>query len=119
MAEGGETDAVVSGAGVAKHTPGPWYVSSSNFNHIIVSEADGTTVGWTTNYPPPENARGEANAHLIAAAPDLLEALEALADDHEFGATGTIRQDHLRAARLAIAKARGQSHAPNDRERQP
>lgn len=49
----------------------------------------------------------ERNDRLSDAAPDLLEALVDLADDHEFGNTGTMRQDHLRAARAAIAKATG------------
>lgn len=35
----------------------------------------------------------------------LLAACKDLADDHEFGATGTMRQDHLKAARDAIALA--------------
>ena len=52
-------------------------------------------------------SRDETTAHLIAAAPELLEALRMLADDHEHGATGTIRQEHLRAARAAIARAEG------------
>ena len=51
------------------------------------------------------NAERDRVKRLHAAAPDLLEALKALADDHEHGATGTLRQDHLRAARAAIAKA--------------
>lgn len=36
---------------------------------------------------------------------ELLEALRLLADDHEFGETGSVRQEHLAKARDAIARA--------------
>jgi hypothetical protein len=59
----------------AKHTPAPWRVEpdSSHFDSLTtiangsarVAEAAGRTL-----------AECEANAHLIAAAPDLLEALK-------------------------------------------
>lgn len=59
----------------------------------------------TRHFPPV--AAGEREAIKAAVVEgELLAALEALADDHEFGATGTVRQDHLRAAREAIANAR-------------
>jgi hypothetical protein len=41
-------------------------------------------------------------AELEAREVTLTGALKDLADDHEFGATGTVRQDHLQAARAAL-----------------
>lgn len=77
---------------MSKHTPGPWHYAESS-----------TTVNFArAAVHDPE----DANAHLIAAAPDLLEALKALLD-------AVVRRDHkdkaLRTARAAIAKAKGQS----------
>jgi len=46
-----------------------------------------------------------ANARLIAAAPELLAALEALCEDKYLA--DPINADRMRAARAAIAKARG------------
>lgn len=62
-----------------KHTPGPWKISpfSSDKQGLIyatdekcvaVTKAQGKGVLWIK-----DNAENEANAHLIAAAPELLE----------------------------------------------
>ncbi len=52
----------------------------------------------------------EADAHLIAAAPDLLEALEELMADLEANHVNGYRtEERLNAARAAIAKAKGES----------
>jgi Asp/Glu/hydantoin racemase len=59
-----------------KHTPGPWTLSSNRAGHAIVC-ASGKTVAAAhllgTIHPREEV---EANALLIAAAPDLLAALK-------------------------------------------
>jgi len=74
-----------------KHTPGPWRVSNSN-GMICVSAPKGhphqslCAVGYETAKTYPEEVqRGlradtEANARLIAAAPELLEALTLLVE---------------------------------------
>ena len=64
------------------HTPGPWfYVSRDEWSHAVVTQ-DGTLPDGTGNYwniasinknREPEH---KANGRLIAAAPDLLEALQ-------------------------------------------
>lgn len=41
-------------------------------------------------------------AALRAECAQLRAACKDLADDHEFGATGLVRQDHLKAARAAL-----------------
>lgn len=49
------------------------------------------------------------DAHLMAAAPDLLEALEGMADEYGTAGDGWPRNNKaLRDARAAISKARGQ-----------
>ena len=57
----------------ATHTPGPWYwdkVSTGHCRHVVVDSE-----GFTIANPSP---MGEADARLIAAAPDLLAALQRL-----------------------------------------
>jgi len=51
-----------------KHTPGPWEVNIYNGHHVI-SPKNGRTIA-SCNIP-----NHKANAHLIAAAPEMLEAL--------------------------------------------
>jgi hypothetical protein len=94
------------------HTPGPWF-ANDNGHYWEISCGDGAsgqTVGdacaSNTMYGPFEGPdgnptnNGEANARLMAAAPDLLAALNLLeAEGHTM--------DVFRAARAAIAKAEG------------
>ena len=84
------------------HTPGPWYLHDGLMGYEIHNK--NLIVAHITTEP---NAVSEdANARLIAAAPELLEALEAL-----IGADGPdyIRSKYWDMARAAIAKARGQA----------
>ncbi len=104
-----------------KFTPGPWHFEPCNigseknrYNPIVTHEggnvarifADVAMPGLTSKAPDLETA--EANARLIAAAPDLLEAckvtLKAL--DAEWGGEATDGDNTVRhAMRAAIAKA--------------
>lgn len=90
------------------HTPGPWrvapddtsfggYVAISGGDHFGLAEV----VVELGGKPYPD---GEANAKLIAAAPEMLEALRALVDDVEskWGDPHTLRH-----ARATLAKAEG------------
>lgn len=95
---------------MAEHTPGPWKAE-----YDLVEGPDGAYVAKAIIGVPREEYL--ANARLIAAAPDLLEALENVLDEVRFeGETGVVvvRADKanwaLRAAVRAIAKARGQGH---------
>jgi len=74
---------------MSKHTPGPWQVVGSN------------VYGNNLRALLPMNA---ADARLIAAAPDLLEALEDL-----LGWQTLAPDDVVAAARAATAKARGEA----------
>ena len=57
-----------------KHTPGPWKTTHSAMSGYRVSDSTGWGVAVVL-----KDANDEANAHLIAAAPQMLEALEACA----------------------------------------
>lgn len=120
---------------MSAHTPGPWVVHQRpnepiEYGHHVTT-ADGLTVCSVT-YQLPESVDGKvvearriANARLIAAAPELLEALGTLAafplesfnyandpDSKEiFGANGewTLTVGVIRKARAAIAKATGEA----------
>jgi hypothetical protein len=93
---------------MGEHTPGPWYYVKDNKNRfsIYAKDVDGTIkpiTGWG------RITQNEANACLIAAAPELLEALEVLL------AWANIQDHHSEQARqirdkagAAIAKANGE-----------
>lgn len=102
----------------AAHTPGPWEAKTSR---VIVAHRSHTNFhGETTHYkgelawtqPVPEREGGDvarlANARLIAAAPELLEALEKLAAFAD-EVTGKVEPPlyPIAYAWEVIAKARG------------
>jgi hypothetical protein len=86
-----------------QHTPGPWLLDqSAEMSSISASGADGEYIGITYMTLP----NHEANASLIAAAPDLLEALRDMVTyGHETHGTQVLLA--RKAARAAIAKATG------------
>lgn len=111
-----------------KHTPGPWSCVPS------IPE-EGVECFWIENgaqriaaVDGPQNEEREATAHLIAAAPELLEALEKRAqvdaaysrlalmdrdpDEHErlLQAIEDAEDAAKDAARAALSKARGEHH---------
>lgn len=99
-----------------QHTPGPWDVEPKGSRHFV-DGADGLTVAYLDRAGVRERAEIEANALLIASAPELLAALEAAAELAE-GAVKLLRQLDmesgriaaecvLRDARAAIARATG------------
>lgn len=67
----------------AKHTPGPWKASPSGDGYLITRN-DVFVVGHSLGAVRPSQAADEdaceANARLIAAAPDMLAALRRVAD---------------------------------------
>ena len=110
-----------------KHTPGPWFSSKNGAvtaeNGFLLASAhypkqmpdiNGERMegeSWADAYKRLEPVRYaiaeemDANARLIAAAPDLLEALDwCLAEIYEHSSAAT-------AARAAIAKATGSANA--------
>ncbi|MCW7544863.1 hypothetical protein N7I30_13730 [Aurantimonas litoralis] len=100
----------------AKHTPGPWLIRegfSTDTLEVyprrdgkpeIGSWAELATVRSDYGNGDGDTAEGEANARLIAAAPDLLAALESLTANLDEG--DFISLTRIDAAKAAIAKAR-------------
>lgn len=109
----------------AKHTPGPWVMASAqssvvgwpvtsstgrvicNINYVHHSVNDPAVPGDRAF-----NAESKANARLIAAAPDMLPIVRAvaaiwLADEVEDGAhvIGSLTAGDVRRARAALSKA--------------
>ena len=94
---------------MSKHTPGPWEIEEHyHFGYRWISwpqHSQLAQVVWCMEYED-RSPECEASAHLIAAAPEMLEALENLLKVHE-GEGGT--QHHAGdMARVAIAKAKGE-----------
>lgn len=95
---------------ISKHTPGPWTLDDRGYKYIVsksgngyitrdVCRLDGSTMAALAQ---------EANARLIAAAPELLEALELLVDNPY--RDGIESDERLRRiGRAAIAKAKGET----------
>ncbi len=102
---------------MSKHTPGPWRIKQSDSGHwFVVSGGTGNPIAQTLRKV--WRTEDEANARLIAAAPDLLAALEKLA---QYADTCELflRETHpgkadalgkrVSCARAAIAKAKGEA----------
>ena len=90
------------------HTPGPWTVQGqavlSDRPYPEWKQIAEVRIGNADNWSDPE---GESNSRLIAAAPDLLAALEEVSDYlAEFFDEGR-KHRVIRAADAAIAKAEG------------
>ena len=81
------------------HTPGPWEMKDKGYGYDI-----GPGIAWigdTTARPKKEQ---KANAHLIACAPELLEALE---DLERTAGIPAMSDDPVRVrARAVLAKAK-------------
>ena len=96
-----------------KHTPGPWRVVEGMLRFVMDARDRAICeIAHSRDFTKPA-PDGAANARLIAAAPDLLEALEAcLDDDYAFNSRTKDRAaaliDAKHNARVAIAKARGE-----------
>jgi hypothetical protein len=94
----------------AQHTPAPWTANASGLIYRQVSDDDDGApfVCDVCDNPLEYTDQERANARLIAAAPDLLEALELCEDVLAELARlddGTPSISALHAARAAIAKA--------------
>ena len=86
------------------HTPGPWRMDHDGSNWMVVTDDYPEMVDvWGFNGMPAVEV--VANVRLIAAAPDLLEALEALTANYADVEPGGSK--NVDKARAAIAKARG------------
>lgn len=94
---------------IEKHTPGPWKMRRSG--RISVAGFDICAIA-ALPVPGGFSLNGEAfaNAALIAAAPDLLEALRALRERHQIDDPHHAHLcDFCKQADAAIAKAEGRT----------
>lgn len=91
------------------HTEGPWSVDPVD-QYLITADKDGLVVA-DISCEDRLDYEQLYNSHLVAAAPDLLEALEKLADLMDAVISGEYKPDSYtgQSARIAIAKARGES----------
>lgn len=109
---------------IAGHTPGPWKVITNSDRQLTISTVK-PLIGRQyithiaqVNFTPVDNP--EANAHLIAAAPDMLKALEeawcrGYFDEHPDDSE--IEVDYKDSVKQLIYKAKGQtSQAPKDNQ---
>lgn len=93
----------------SQHTPGPWNATKDSLtNRVTIWGPNNVGKGCRTMH-----ANVEANANLIAAAPDLLSALEDLLaltelilDDDRTRLNGFMS---VKNARYALRKAKGES----------
>lgn len=100
----------------AKHTPGPWLIEGGGKSHKSINSTNGACVAdvWRINVRKQEAI---ANTRLIAAAPELLDALIHLlhnsappySEDSGMDADFNSRYDyHSKKALAVIAKATGE-----------
>ena len=106
---------------MGSHTPGPWAVTKAKprtvtSGGVLICNAALRNLGTVKqNKHGKDEIEAEANARLIAAGPELLEALQALISACEFEANSLAGGDFsdligppAYAAYAAIAKATGQ-----------
>ena len=96
---------------MSKHTPGPWEVQRDSHLRFYITQPSDTPDRVSGFYAEvrrftPDIDQVKANAHLIAAAPDLLEALQRARPHIGVGYSGIQRQEILRVVDEAIAKAK-------------
>lgn len=115
----------------AQHTPGPWFVSgqidarylNGVGDVVLIRRLEATDNRYVaaasldamgSGHPATSPAEREANAHLIAAAPELLAALQCALFDLEhtyahasIGSADRIKHETFPLCRAAIAKATG------------
>ncbi|HEY1188435.1 MAG TPA: hypothetical protein VGE74_12360 [Gemmata sp.] len=102
----------------ATHTPGPWWCEKGRYSETLTGQLmirEGREGGAYIAHAHPRSADGQpdaqahANAALISAAPDLLDALRAIVGPDLTYLDGSvmtgISREKIIAARTAIAKA--------------
>jgi hypothetical protein len=96
----------------AQHTPGPWKAVRNASFWEVVTPLLGQTLDQANEYSPSlayvwgeGEEPAEANARLIAAAPDLLEALRTARDHIDMDALEISHCKDAERIRAAIAKA--------------
>lgn len=99
-------------------TPGPWTLGHRNIAkcdgfrfHRFPISGSGQAIASVWDGSADRDlgfGNGEANARLIAAAPELLAALQFAVDTEQAGWEGEEEPSWMKVARATIAKARGE-----------
>ena len=111
------TAAKSSVAATTVHTPGPWHIAKSADGTpavcVPVHSREGTAfVVAQLNRPRlmgSVTGSADANARLIAAAPELLEALECIVGERMNVTDAMTANEMFEKARAAIARAKGEA----------
>lgn len=90
-----------------KHTPGPWTVLAQDHTQVRAAESRFVADCGFGPSSSPRMDEARANAHLIASAPELLSALEALIHVAYYNREDGQPVDAIIQARAAIFKAKG------------
>jgi hypothetical protein len=85
-----------------KHTPGPWKVVDCDYGDLEIHGGKTESLVTCMNIHNPYN---ENNALLIAAAPDLLEALEELLEAYAPSANNTAKKEGFESLHSSVKKA--------------
>lgn len=91
-----------------KFTPGPWI----EYNNVVVLDVNDDAVCVKPDDEYKGSKNWQVNARLIAAAPELLEALEEIVNvaiECDPRIIDLVGRDRFQIARAAIAKAKGES----------
>ena len=93
---------------MSKHTPGPWRVVRQNGSPTTGEwMIAGSKHGYLAEVRDCGSGDVKANAHLIAAAPDLYDALDSLLS--AIDSCAELTPQLLRAFEKTLAKARGEA----------
>lgn len=92
---------------MSKHTPGPWKVNADEYGNVLGVRATNDATICQINWMIRKRGglQAEANARLIAAAPEMLEALRLVMSDDRL--MNAMKREQARAILDAIAKAEG------------
>ena len=93
-----------------KATPGPWGIKTTESGTKAIFS--GSTGAWVAHTVRSLSSTQDANARLIAAAPELLESIQLLLDVERGGDSGGSFRERLyaglRKCEKAVAKATGE-----------
>ena len=94
---------------MSRHTPGPWEINERHGGVIYIEGVGNTVAICHDDGFDIDHAEAEANARLIAAAPQMLEALEAAdALIHRLLMGADYAQKEVEEIRAAIRAAKGE-----------
>jgi len=93
-----------------KYSPGPWSIAKQPYNLVVLDNAGhlvATAYGWNEHGHMEQPPEGQANAHLIAAAPELYEALNEVSYHLENNLPIWYTQGMHKRMKAALEKAEG------------